>query len=125
MSIDGEDGEPCSVHETEIRKARKKHTCNACGRDIQPGHHYARVFVVWDGNREITKRCGSCQLTWVHLAELCTKRNLESGGCLYPDGALNCGLKYADEWDGEPPEEIVRLPFLTDEEAGALLVGRC
>ena len=124
MSIDCEDGEPCVVHETRIRKAAKRHTCQACGRAINPGDFYANVFVVWDGNTDTIKRCGSCQRTFEHLSELCSKRRKETGDMLFPDDSLGCGLDYAEEWGGDPPPEIAALPLLSDAEAGQLLAAR-
>lgn len=124
MSLDCEDGEPCVVHEMRIRKAGKRHKCSACGRAINRGDFYVNVFIVWDGNAETTKRCGSCQLTYEHLSELCSKHRKETGQMLFPDEALGCGLDYAEEWGGEPPPEIAALPLLSDAEAGQLLAAR-
>ena len=44
----------------DIRKARKDHKCCACGRIIQPGEEYERVFGVWDADPGTFKTCNDC-----------------------------------------------------------------
>lgn len=101
-----------------VRTARKEHRCSACNRKIRPGDRYAYVFIVFEGDTETYKRCGACEVTWQHLMEVCMRR---TGGEMYPREDLSCGLEYAKEWGGDPPEEIARLPMVSDDEAGKLL----
>lgn len=107
----------CDVYNSDVVKARKEHTCSACRTTIQKGEHYARIFALHDGYVHHYKRCGACEVTHRHLAELCAA----SGDDLYPDEELNCGLSYKNEWGGDPPDEIARLPFLSSAERGRLL----
>lgn len=97
-------------------RARKRHTCDACKLWIEPGHMYARVYILHDNIKRTVKRCGACELTHQHLRELCEQR-----WQMWPDECLSCGLGYESEWDTAPPDEIARLPFLSDDERGRLL----
>jgi len=87
----------------------------ACKRAIPAGSFYCAVSWVFEGSADSVKRCGACQKTHEHL------RGKDPE--LWPDERLNCGLKYEDEWGGEPPPDVARLPLLTDAEAGELLRG--
>jgi hypothetical protein len=107
--------EAYTVYNETVRKARKEHTCSACRLPILPGHYYASVFLLYDGDAETIKRCGSCQTTHLHL------RKLGDPHGMWPNEKLNCGKSYEGEWDEEPPEEIAALPFLNAENRGLLL----
>lgn len=109
--------EAYDVYHEQTLRARKRHRCNACQRDIEPGHYYARIFMIYDGQKDHVKRCGACQKTHLHLRGLC--RSVSSD--MWPDECLGCGLDYVNEWEREPPPEIACLPLLSDAEAGALL----
>lgn len=102
------------VYAEKAVRARKPHICSACGRSIDPGHRYIRVLWIYDGYRNGCKRCGACQTLHMHL------RKLGDGGT-WPDEKLGCGRTYEGEWDRLPPPEIDRLPFLSGDEASALL----
>lgn len=110
--------EPCSVYRQKIVKARKEHACSACRAKILPGHYYSRVFCVFEGEAETFRRCGSCEVTYRHLTELCRHH---PDGDIAPLFDLSCGKDYAEEWGDEPPDEIARLPFLSADERSALL----
>jgi len=94
------------VYNERFPRARKPHRCEACKRNaIRPGDVYARVFILYEGRKETVIRCMACQLTHEHLRELC------HGKDMWPDEELDCGLDYAEEWDGPPPEHIAALAF--------------
>jgi hypothetical protein len=104
-----------TVHEVDIRKARKEHVCSACKLAIKPGDYYAAVFIVFDGSTQTYKRCGACHTTHEHLRKLCEPIGM------WPKEDLSCGLDYAEEWGDEPPDEIAALPLLSADERGSLL----
>ena len=108
--------EYCEIYEERYVRARKPHTCCACKATIQPGHRYGYVFTLYDGHVTTYKRCGRCQATHEHLVSLCR----DAGDEMWPRDDLGCGLSYQSEW-GPVPDDIARLPFLTDDEASALL----
>lgn len=111
------------VYRCTVRRARKTHKCYACGRKIHSGQKYSYTFVVSEGEQYKIKRCGACEITYRHLDKLCREHNESehSTDWLVPELDLSCGLAYAEEWGGPPPEHIARLPFLTDDEAAQLL----
>ncbi len=117
--------ETCTVHRSAVRKARKAYKCSACRANILPGHYYRNVFLVFDGDAETIRRCGSCDTTWQHLYQLCQEHNKDHRNyeTLYPDEKLSCGLKYEDEW-GDLPDDIAALPLLSADERGALLAPK-
>lgn len=102
------DGDPAAVYETEWRKARKEHTCDACSESIRPGARYLRTFVVHDGNAYSIRRCERCQAIHAHLS---ARIRAEGDSEEFCDDELNCGHDYRDRWDEEPPEEIAALAF--------------
>jgi hypothetical protein len=152
VSLSCDDGEPVVVENRCVRRARKQHKCCACRRLIEPGQLYAYNFLVWDGAGHTYRRCGACEKTWRHLLALCERYNeaerqavlawstawheyssgkttVSPGACPYPDTRwpderLACGLDYGKEWEGAPPAEIAALPFLSAQEASALLETR-
>lgn len=107
--------ESYDVYREEVRKAIKEHICDACQRTISKGHTYCSVYIVFDGEAKTVKRCGSCQTMHEHL------RKIAEPVGMWPNEKLNCGSDYEEEWDTEPPEEVVALAFMTDDEAGKLL----
>ena len=40
--------------------ARQVHKCTECGRAINPGDQYEKVFGVWDGDAGTHKTCARC-----------------------------------------------------------------
>lgn len=103
------------VFRTVVRQARKAHRCDGCRAAIRPGDRYADVFMVAEREPYTYKRCGRCEATYRHLTKLADPEGL----CVAQD--LSCGLDYQEEWGEPPPEDVQRLPFLTDDEASALL----
>lgn len=96
------------VYDERRVKARKPHTCQACGDTIQPGHRYARVGIVFRGSAETIKRCLRCQTLHAHLRERCRGDNRS-----WPDEHLAGGETYEDEWGQPPPPEVAALAFKT------------
>ena len=103
-----------------IRKARKPHQCCACRTTIPIGAYYSYTWTATDDGLYTDKRCGRCERTYEHLSALCEAMRRKGLANLVPMTDLSCGLRYEDEW-GAVPEEIARLPFLTDAEASELL----
>lgn len=114
--------ETYDVYREQIRKARQSHRCDACRCVIRSGDYYCAVSWVYDGSAGGVKRCGSCQLTHVHLRGMCSAEFDRDD--MWPDERLGCGLEYEDEWGEEPPEEIWVLPLLGPDERGALLAPK-
>lgn len=96
--------ETYDVYDETATKARKAHTCRACGETIPPGARYVRVNVVFDGSAETIKRCARCQAIHEHLRE-------HGDGEEWPDEALNCGDTYEDVFGRPPPDHIAALAF--------------
>lgn len=46
-----------SVYDITTPRARKEHRCGACGQAISIGHIYARVYILFDGEKETVRRC--------------------------------------------------------------------
>lgn len=103
--------ETYTVYNESFIKARKVHSCDACAENIQPGHVYARIFILFDGSARSVKRCLKCQRMHEHL------RTLGAHEDMWPKETLNCGLDYEEEWGKPPPEDIAQLAFLSQEEA--------
>lgn len=100
----------------EVRfKARKEHTCDACGETVQPGHYYHRISIMFEGEARTVKRCLRCQAIHLHL------RSLEPGE-MWPNEKLDCGMDYKVEWGQDPPPEVAALAFITPEESQVRLV---
>ncbi len=90
--------------ETDVRRARKRHVCNACEEPIPAGAGYTKIFIVFDQKPEWLKRCARCQKIHKHL------RTLDPGDT-WPDEKLDCGEEYRLHWGVEPPPEIAALAF--------------
>jgi hypothetical protein len=85
--------DPCKVWESERRRARKEHRCDACDESIQPGHLYQHTFWVFDGEAGSYKHCRRC---WTIYKALGPEAN----------PLLDCGTVWND-----PPPEIEALAF--------------
>jgi hypothetical protein len=115
MSYEPED--TYDVYDETGRKARKPHVCHACRESIKTGHRYARVFIVYEGLERTIIRCLRCQ----KMHEALRKRGLKSG--LWPDEKLNCGEEYREHWGEDPPPELLKLAFITQDEAQELIAA--
>lgn len=49
--------ETYDVYHEEKRGARRRHICGACKEEIQPGHKYWVIKIVYDQRAETIKRC--------------------------------------------------------------------
>lgn len=96
--------EAADVYSERATRARKAHTCAACGEAIAPGHVYTRVSIVFDGTVESLKRCARCQKLHEHLRTLGDHE-------MWPAERLDCGEEYAQHWGEDPPPEIAALAF--------------
>lgn len=85
--------DPCTVWETERRRSRKDHACDACGEAIRPGHEYQRTFWVLDGDPGVYKHCRRC---WTLYRALGPEAN----------PLLDCGAVWED-----PSPEVEALAF--------------
>lgn len=65
------DYDPPEFYSAGIRKARKEHKCEECGRVIQPGEPYQYVSGKWDGDLNFFKTCQHCEVTQKWLVENC------------------------------------------------------
>ena len=54
------DYEPCQVWSESMPRARKQHLCTCCGGFIEHGETYQRIFSVFDGAADTTRRCPDC-----------------------------------------------------------------
>lgn len=55
------DLEPSEVwQQTWIKRARKDHSCDSCGRTIRAGEPYERHFSVYEGTPHAEKVCAEC-----------------------------------------------------------------
>ena len=104
--------ETYDVYAEPRHRARKPHTCGACGETIPVGVIYTRVFVLFDGRKETIKRCSRCQRIHEHL------RTIDPWRETWPDERLACGATYEDEWGEEPPPEIAALAFALPGDSG-------
>lgn len=66
-AIDG--AEPCEVWSETWQRARKPHACDECGRVIDRGERYNRVFWVYDGDPGGAVACQHCMRAgeWLEL----------------------------------------------------------
>ena len=88
--------EPCEIYQSEIRTARKPHTCAACSRTIERGQLYEYGHGVFDGRGFATKLCGACCLLAKRLH----------------DQELSEGCHWAESWPnvGDLREIVEQLP---------------
>ena len=54
------EGEPAEVYVKTAHRARRVHRCSECGRAIERGEVYERVFAVWEGDPETLPMCFHC-----------------------------------------------------------------
>lgn len=62
-----DDGEPAEFYHLSEHKARVLHKCTECGRAIQSGERYEKVFAKWDGSVDTIKTCQRCVAIREHL----------------------------------------------------------
>jgi hypothetical protein len=105
-----------AVYRVTVRRSRRDRHCCACGLQIHAGDRYADVRMVFNDKAETLHRCGRCAVVHAHLVKQCGSSDI------WPDERLDCGLDYANEWGGDPPEDVQAVVFATSDEASALLV---
>lgn len=93
----------CPVWRNEKRKARKDHTCVACGEVIRRGDTYEKHVNIFDGCVTDINRCLRC-------AEMWRAAQAKLGWERVADLWLACGEDWEDNF-GEPPEHIAALAF--------------
>ncbi len=54
------DGDAPDIWKFTKRKANKQHKCTDCGGVIKPGETYEYLFMVFEGDTSIDKRCPDC-----------------------------------------------------------------
>jgi hypothetical protein len=102
------DGDSPDVCDSEWRKARKPHDCDACGETVQPCQRYHRTSMLFDGAWSVWIRCVRCQAIFAHLSDRIRESGDHEEFC---DAELNCGHDYRERWDEDPPPEIAALAF--------------
>lgn len=88
--------DPCEVFIDRTVRARKRHTCDACGGPISPGHLYTRHFSIHESGVISEKMCRPCEYTMRSYAKL-------HGGVRWTPGdlgwALNeCVIEEPESW---------------------------
>jgi len=73
--IDDNDG-ACTLLHSRQQRARLRHRCTECSRDIEPGEAYLAERTVFDGDAMSHKICSHCQRVRAYLVNHC-------GGWLY------------------------------------------
>jgi len=94
---------------SEWRRARKPHSCFACGEEIRPGDRYHFTIQIYDGF-SMFKHCARC---WAILDAIL------AAGAETVQWDLDCGERWEDNF-GPLPEHIAALAFLTPDEAQKL-----
>lgn len=64
------EGELPSYIRVKHVKARKKHKCYECGREMYIGYMYVQTIGVWEGQWEEYKTCRPCELLRAELEDL-------------------------------------------------------
>lgn len=73
--IDDSDGH-CTVLHSRQQRARLRHRCTECRRDIEPGETYIAERTIFDGDAMSHKICAHCQRVRAYLMDHC-------GGWMY------------------------------------------
>lgn len=68
--IDGAD--PVRIVSHETRRARERHRCGECRREIEPGEQYEHVFGFWEGDSVAYDTCAHCVTAREWLEEVCS-----------------------------------------------------
>lgn len=97
-----------------MQRAKKQHRCCACNEEIRLKDQYAYISAAFAGEFVTFKRCLRCQAMHNHL-------RLYGDGDLWPDERLNCGEEFKRHWGFDPPSDLIKLAFITKDEAQALI----
>lgn len=117
MSVDCSDGEPVDNYKDGVRRAKKDTPCTACNQTIERGHLFHRTTYSYEDEKYEHNRCARCEAMFRFL-QPCV-RGLSGDETVDPD--LNCGHKWEDNFEGEPPLAVQALAFLTPAEAQVLI----
>ena len=89
-----------AIFESNEIKARKRHKCCECGRDINPGDTYEYCSGLWDGRWGHYKTCETCaDIRESVSATICT-----NSGELYESYEYLVGQEVADRVFGKRRE---------------------
>ena len=66
-----DDSESTTFYAESIRRARKPHKCDECGREIGKGEQYQHVSAKWGGYVQTVKTCSHCQVLQQWLQKEC------------------------------------------------------
>lgn len=102
------------VESRDIARAKTRHVCSGCRRDISPGQLYIKTKVLYDGSWSSWKHCGRCAQL---MAELLDRH----GAGVSVDPEFCCGMSWFDAFDEDPPEEVQALAFVDANEASKML----
>ena len=69
--VDDSDGR-CTVLHSRQQRARLRHRCTECGRDVQAGEIYLAERTVFDGAAMSHKICAHCQRVRAYLMDHCS-----------------------------------------------------
>lgn len=92
------DYEPAEVYVQTPRLARKVHRCSECGKAIEKGEVYERVFAIWEGDPNDMPMCFHC-LSLIEFVEASVPCFCWTHGNLHEDVRETVDA-YAHEADG-------------------------
>ena len=117
------DDENVTIFINTIRKARKSHLCNECGRTIARKEPYHFLSGLWDGRFDSYKTCLHCQIGQHWLQRQCrgfllgmTQEDLQEHFEEYEMlsiGKLVVGMKR--EWQRFDGAGLMKLPTMPGE----------
>lgn len=114
MSVEIDDeADHCDVWHQRRHRSKGVRWCDACRSDIPAGHEYVK-HTIWgeDCGLEMIRRCLACDTIYQHLVERLLGEYQEQA-----DPRLACGHEYEERWNEPPPAHLVRVAFMTPEEA--------
>lgn len=97
-----------SAWQEKVRKANKEHRCIACKETIRVGDVYNYSSGIWDGRPESYHHCLRCFTMLRALMDISQEP---------VDLHLACGNNWEDVFDDPPPEHLLKLAFMTPDEA--------
>ena len=97
---------PSKFYSAAIRKARKEHECEECGRAIARGEKYEYVSGMWEDYIDTYKTCLGC----VELKKLV--KQFVPCFCWHHRTLHDDAKETADYYRGECPELLVRVRWM-------------
>lgn len=95
-----DDDGSAAISDSVIRKARKRHRCNGCGRFIERGEWYEYNSWLYDGEWSHSCECGMCRVDTDRIDQY--EREVE--GCSRPESRP--WLEDIAPWIAEHPEYV-------------------